>query len=202
MTPKTRESLLIRVRDPRDEASWQQFITLYRPMIYRIARGQGLQDSDAEDLSQRVLVSVARAITTWEKDPRQGTFRSWLSRVARNAIINFVTRGPRDVAIGGTDFLDICRTVPEPSDEITNLIEQEHVRSRIRTAATQVKQIVSPNTWSAFWRTTIEGESIESVAQSLSMSVGAVYGARGRVMKQLQSVAETLSEPTDEEETL
>ena len=33
--PETWESLLIRVRDPADVAAWQEFVSIYRPMIYR-----------------------------------------------------------------------------------------------------------------------------------------------------------------------
>ena len=188
MTPQTRESLLIRVRDADDVGAWQQFVSIYRPMIYRIARRRGLQDSDAEDLSQRVLLSVARAIGTWQKDPERGNFRGWLTRVARNAIVNFATRKPRELAIGGSEFLETVQKLPSDSDEIEDLIRQEHSRSRLRLAAEMVKSSVSEQTWSAFWRTTIDGESIRDVAQQLEMTLGAVYGARGRVMKQLQRV--------------
>lgn len=193
-SPETRESLLIRVRDPADVQAWEHFVTIYRPMIYRIARRRGLQDSDAEDLTQRVLVSVSRAIGDWQKDPTRGSFRGWLSIVARNAIINFVTRGPRDVSVGGTDFLTQCTAVEAPPDEVSRMIQAEHVRSQLRAAAAEVKESVTPTTWDAFWMTTIEGGSVSVVADRLGLSHGAVYGARSRVMKQLQTVAESMNQ--------
>ena len=60
--PPTRPSLLVRLRDPRDQAAWTQFITLYGPLVYGYARKQGLQDADAADLSQEVLGTIARAV--------------------------------------------------------------------------------------------------------------------------------------------
>lgn len=193
-SPETSESLLIRVRDRGDVTGWQQFVMIYRPMIYRIARRSGLQDSDAEDLAQRVLLSISRAIVDWEKDPARGSFRSWLSRVARNAIINFVTRGPREMAVGGTDFLAACGSVPSPVDGVEQLIREEHARSRLRAAASQVKATVTPSTWDAFWMTTVEGTSIEDAGAKLGLSSGAIYGARGRVMKQLQAAAQSMAQ--------
>ena len=104
--PETRNSLLLKVRDPADAVAWEEFVAIYRPLIYRLARRRGLQDADAEDLAQRVLVSVSEAIRTWEKDERRGTFRAWLLRVARNAIINALTRTRPDAAVGGTSVME------------------------------------------------------------------------------------------------
>ena len=99
--PETRNSLLLQVRNPRDAAAWEQFVAIYRPAVYRLARREGLQDADAEDLAQGVLLSVSKAIGEWEKDEKRGTFRAWLLRVARNAII-MVGNGVDRVTL--TDF--------------------------------------------------------------------------------------------------
>ena len=46
-TPDTRESLLIRLGDPANDAAWREFLEIYRPVIYRLACRQGLQDADS-----------------------------------------------------------------------------------------------------------------------------------------------------------
>ena len=78
--PETRDSLLLQIRDRSDRESWYEFAAIYRPLVYRMARRRGLQDSDAQDLAQRVLLSVASAIIDWEADPRRARFRRWLAR--------------------------------------------------------------------------------------------------------------------------
>ena len=60
--PDTRESLLLQVRDPENREAWDQFAQIYRPIIFRTALARGLQDADAHDLAQKVLIAVASAI--------------------------------------------------------------------------------------------------------------------------------------------
>src|SRR6187200_1098961 len=87
--PPTRASLLLRLRDPQDEAAWAEFVRLYAPLIYGYAHKQGLQDADAADLTQEVLGRVARSAARLEYDPAKGTFRGWLFRVVRNELCDF-----------------------------------------------------------------------------------------------------------------
>src|SRR5947209_958507 len=87
--PYTRASLLLRLRDPRDEAAWAEFIQLYAPLVYGFARRQGLQDADAADLSQDVLSAVAGAVGRLEYDPGRGAFRNWLFTVVRRKLLNW-----------------------------------------------------------------------------------------------------------------
>src|SRR5215213_1897943 len=87
--PPTRASLLVRLRDPRDEDAWRQFIDLYAPVVYGYARKQGLQDADAADLSQEVLSAVADSVGRLEYDPHRGAFRNWLFTLVRRKLSNW-----------------------------------------------------------------------------------------------------------------
>src|SRR5580704_7700517 len=87
--PATRASLLVRLRDARDERAWAEFVALYAPLVYGYARKQGLQDADAADLSQDVLCAVAGAVGRLEYDPRRGAFRNWLFTVVRHKLSNW-----------------------------------------------------------------------------------------------------------------
>lgn len=93
--PETSESLIVRVRNPADRIAWNQFEQIYRPVIFRIARGRGLQYPDAMDVCQQVLMSVASAIHRYEKSDDSVRFRNWLSRVTRNAILKTANRRKR-----------------------------------------------------------------------------------------------------------
>ena len=65
--PETRESLIIQVKDPSNRDAWGKFFDLYRPVIHRIALARVMQDADAQDLTQQVLIAVASSVGRWEK---------------------------------------------------------------------------------------------------------------------------------------
>ena len=85
--PETRNSLLVRLSAVNDTTAWAAFLRIYEPTIYRIARSRGLQDSDARDVTQEVLLAVHDKIDDWEYDSTKGSFRGWLFRVLRNCFL-------------------------------------------------------------------------------------------------------------------
>ena len=189
--PETSESLIARVRDPSNRVAWDQFEQLYRPVVFRIARAKGLQHSDALDLVQQVLMSVSSAIGRYEKHSEEMRFRNWLSRVTRNAILKALSRGPRDLAAGGTDILNVLHEVPadDPTDA---LIELEYRREVFVRAAARVRGEVQDDTWLAFEATVLQGVSIEVAAKRFGLSAGSIYAARSRIMRRLRMAVQEL----------
>jgi RNA polymerase sigma-70 factor (ECF subfamily) len=82
-------------------------------------------------------------------------------------------------------------------DELADAIEQEHRRSLLRIASQRIRPSVDHDTWLAFWETTIAERSPAVVAEELGITVGAVYGARARVLKRLKAIASELAAETD-----
>lgn len=187
--PETRNSLLLQVQRQNDDESWHEFVTIYRPVIYRLARQRGVQHADAEDLAQKVILSVRKSIGSWEADPSRGRFRSWLAKIAKNAIINTLTRRPIDAAVGGTTMLEILDKHPHRAAEED--LDQEHCRSLFRWAARRIRGEFRDGTWDAFWLTAVEGRAIEEAAAALGKSIGSIYAARSRVMRRLKGEIET-----------
>ncbi len=197
--PETRESLIVQVKDPSNRDAWGQFVDLYRPVIHRIAVARGLQDADAQDLTQQVLMSVASSIGRWEKSGEATRFRHWLRRVARNAIINAVSRCPPDQAAGTSSIQDLLEECPErdgsQQDSATDsLIALEYRRELYLRAAAFVRTDVDTDTWRAFEMTVIEGSSNAAAAQELQKSIGTIYAARSRVMKRLRAAVAEIEE--------
>jgi RNA polymerase sigma factor (sigma-70 family) len=185
--PSTRPSLLVRVRDSRDAAAWAQFVAVYGPLVYGFARKQGLQDADAADLTQETLRVVAGAIQSLEYDPARGSFRSWLFQVVRHRLYRFRDRQARPgQGSGDTGAHDRLREVPGREPDPASLWDEEYERRQFAWAAEQVRGQVQESTWQAFWRTAVEGQSGQEVAEALGLSVAAVYLAKGRVMARLK----------------
>ena len=197
--PETRESLIVQVKDPSNRDAWGTFVDLYRPVINRIALARGLQDADAQDLTQQVLMAVASSIGRWEKSGETTRFRHWLRRVVRNAIVNAVSRRPRDQATGTSSIENLLTDLPEDAgnhdaEETDSLIELEYRRELYLRAAACVRTDVDPVTWRAFEMTVIGGVSNANAAQELGKSIGTIYAARSRVMKRLRTAVAEIEE--------
>lgn len=183
--PETDASLLVQIKSHDDREAWEEFVSLYRPVIYRIARRRGLQEADAQDLTQRVLTSVANSIHRWKKIDATVRFRHWLRRVVKNGIINAAARKRPDAAVGGgADHELLIEHVVDPKSE--REIELEYRREIFKQAAAIVKSDVDPGTWRAFELTVIEDRPVEEVAETLGKSVGSIYAARSRMMRRLK----------------
>jgi RNA polymerase sigma-70 factor (ECF subfamily) len=195
--PATRHSLIVKLRDPADSDAWGEFVALYEPLIYRLARRKGLQDADARDVCQEVFRAVAQAIGRWDLDPAQGSFRGWLARIARNLLVNFLTRRPyRLRGSGSTSIQDLLEAQPAEDPSATAWFEAEYRRRLFQWAADAVRGEFAPTTWQAFWRTAVEGRPPADVAAELGLSVGAVYIARSRILARLRRRIEEHSDQT------
>ncbi len=193
--PETRFSLIGRLHDHEDEQAWNEFVQLYQPMIFRIARRRGLQHADAAEVTQEVLGRVAAAVERWRPDPAQGSFRGWLYRITRNLTIDWLRANGRRPRNLNADEGCAIESIANPASVADAEFENEFRKSLFVLAASRVRGEFQPRTWQAFWRSTVEGIEIARVTRELDMTAGAVYIARSRVMKRI--VAEIKSREND-----
>ena len=79
----TRRSLIERLRDLDDQASWRQFFDMYWKLLYGAAIRAGLSDQEAEDVVQETVIGVARKMETFRYEPAVCSFKGWLVHVTR-----------------------------------------------------------------------------------------------------------------------
>jgi RNA polymerase sigma-70 factor (ECF subfamily) len=191
--PDTNHSLIVRVQELGDEASWAEFLGIYQPVVLRMARNRGLQDADAMDAMQQIFLAVSRAIPQWKLDPEQPPFRAWLTTVARNAITKTLIRRPRDAGAGSTSVFQLLHQLPYAADD-TAEFDFEARREVFRWAAAQVRHEFTAETWAIFWETSVEGKAIAEVSQTSGKTPGAIYVARFRVLSRLKEKVNELSQ--------
>jgi RNA polymerase sigma-70 factor (ECF subfamily) len=185
-SPTTQVSLLVRIRDRDNTEAWSEFVDLYAPLVYALARRHGLQDADAADLTQDVLRTVARVAPRFAYDPRRGSFRGWLFTVARNQLRKWTQARQKHLpASGAAAERRLLEEQPAPAADDSTW-DQEYRARLFAWAAERVRPACQPTTWDAFWQTAVEERDPQEVADDLGLTVGAVYIARSRVLARLR----------------
>jgi RNA polymerase sigma factor (sigma-70 family) len=192
-TPLTRPSLLVRIRDPRDEQAWREFAEIYGPLVVGLARAKGLQEADAADLAQEVFRAVARSAEGGCYDPARGSFRRWLFGIARNKAVDLLAsthRQPRGT--GDTAVQDLLEAQAAPSPADSALFEAEYRRRLFDWAAQRVRAESTEAAWKAFQMAGVQGRTAAEVAEALGTTVGTVYYYKSRIMARLRHLIEGL----------
>jgi RNA polymerase sigma-70 factor (ECF subfamily) len=181
--PTTHVSLLLRLRDtPDDQGVWAEFVARYEPRILAWCRQWGLQDADAHDVTQDVLLRLAARMRAFRYDPA-GSFRAWLRTVTRHAWSDYLAdRGRAAQGSGDTRVVELLNNLAA-GDDLAGYLRQEFDQEVLEEARSRVRQRVDPHTWEAFLLTTEEGLSGADVAARLEMTVANVFKAKSRVLK-------------------
>jgi len=184
-TDKTRPTLLLKVKNQRDAKSWAEFVSIYSPLVYSYARKRGLQDADAADLTQEVMVIAAEKLGGFHYDSARGSFRGWLLTVTLNRLRR--SGNPRVSVGAGTGRSSMHESLmQQPLKEEFDEWDQEAARQAFQWAAKQIRAEFQPHTWQAFWKTAVEQESPDAVAKELNISTGMVYVAKSRIVARLR----------------
>src|SRR5437660_6727539 len=123
--PSTSVTLLARLQQaPADQAAWGEFVRRYGPQVYGWCRRWRLQEADAQDVTQQVLLRLADKMRTFAYDPAR-SFRAWLKTLARHALVEFLegrTRNPLQQPTG--QAAEIIDCVAAHEDLLQRLAEE------------------------------------------------------------------------------
>lgn len=200
---RTRPTLLFRLRDWNDEASWTEFYRLYYAFVFDFARRSGLQHADAEEVTQDVFKRVAETVHDFESDPNRGTFRGWLLNLTRWRIADKFRRtlpherqphrGPDADASDRTSTIE--RIPSEGVEGGANVTwENEWQRHVLAAALARLARRVPARHFQAFELYTRQGWPVLRVARELGISIATVYVISHRFTKQLKAEIALLRE--------
>jgi RNA polymerase sigma-70 factor (ECF subfamily) len=188
----TRSSLLRRLKDWRDDQSWQEFHDTYWKLVFAVARKAGLTEAEAQDAVQATMVTVATRMREFKYDPALGSFKNWLLHTARWRIADILRKRGREVGPGPARPDDSARTptierVPDPDALNWQAIyDEEWEKNLVDAALARIKRKVKPKQYQLFDLFVIKHWSVAEITSTLGVSVHQVYAARSRVGKALK----------------
>jgi RNA polymerase sigma factor (sigma-70 family) len=185
--PSTRPSLLIRLRDPGDEAAWNQFVDLYGPILFRYCRRRGLQESDAGEVMQEVLLQVSRSIRSFRYDRDRGQFRGWLTTILKSKLAGFWKKLDHDRSHNQSQPLG---DVAGGGDSDWNELCQQRVMD---VALEELKKRLSAEHWQSFEAVWLKQQSPANVAERFGKDVTWVYLVKSRGLSTLRDIVERIS---------
>jgi RNA polymerase sigma-70 factor (ECF subfamily) len=186
LIPTTRVTLLSQLRrDPSDQAGWGEFVERYGRHIYRWCRQWKLQDADAEDVTQDILMKLSRKLPDFAYDPAR-SFRGWLKTVAHHAWRDFEDRRRQPLPAGGDGGVEELMLTLEAREDLARKLEEAFDLDLLEAAKVRVRLRVAPQTWEAFHLVALEGLPVAEVAARVGLQVAMVYVAKSKVQKMLR----------------
>ena len=191
---ETSSTLLCRVRDRGDAASWREFAMLYEPLIvrYAVSRGRGLSEPDARDVAQDVFTRLLKALPTFELDHRRGRFRTYLWQVTASALAD---RAGRERVRADAER-EWCDCPPTPDDRAA---WDRAFRQRVLGhAVARAREVTSPKAWACFAEHVLKSRPAAEVARERGVAADAVSVHSSNVLSRVRArCAECLEELSD-----
>lgn len=196
----TRRSLLRRLKNWQDQASWKDFFDTYWKLIYGVARKAGLSDGEAQDVVQETIFAVAKKIRGFEYDPSLGSFKAWLMRLTRWRITDHWRkkqyeqagkRRPREEPLG-TRILELQAA---PTDfDLEKTWQEEWEKNLLQVAINKVKMQVKPKQYQMFHFHVVRDVEAKKVARKLGVKLPEVYYAKYKISSLLKKEMKILEE--------
>ena len=196
----TRRSLLSRLKDWGDQASWEDFFRTYWRLIYGTALKSGLSAAEAQDVVQDTVLAVVKNIKTFRYDPKRCSFKTWLMLITKQRIIWQLRKRspgalPHEPSPDETDRTSTINRLPDPAGlELDAIWETEWKRNLTDAALETVKRQASPKQFQIFDLYVLQNWPIRDVVRTLKVSAAQVYLAKHRVSRLLQKEIEKLAD--------
>jgi len=180
----TRLSLVERLQDWKDQARWQQFFDTYWRLIYAVARRSGLTDSEAQDVVQETVISVARNVSRYDRNA--GKFKPWLLQMTRWRIADqFRKRLPESDRLKreeetSRDTATLDR-IASPGVDLEAAWETEWQQRLLESAMEAVKRQVRPEHFQIFDCAVRKQWPASKIATALGVNIAQVYLTKHRL---------------------
>lgn len=185
MSPPTRWSLIDAARDGLDDAK-ADFVNRYRPIVQRYLEARGL-GAEAEDVAQEVFVRLLVKGGLDQVGADQGTFRSYLFTVARNALLDHL-QGLRAQKRGGKAEI-VAFVGQEPAVTAAEDFDREWLLRLLELALARLERD-HPNYYEAvrgfLWEERSQADLAEEAGRSVQDVRNFVHRGRRKLVSYIQ----------------
>ena len=204
----TRHSLLNRLKDLGDDASWREFFDIYWQLFHNVASKAGLSDSEAQEVVQETIIAVARKIGEFKTDPARGSFSAWLMQLTRWRIADQFRKRAKgayaaDLSAAAapraappsddTSLTSTTNRIPDPAEfPLEKVWDEEWEKNLLSAALEQLKRQVSAKQYQMFDLQVLQDLSVPDTARTLRVSVASVYMAKHRLSRLLKKEVQKL----------
>ncbi len=186
----TRLTLLSRVKNIEDAASWSEFFETYRSLVLAVARRRGLGPEDAEEVVLDVFRRLAGTIHEYRHGAVTGSFRRWLTQLTRWRAGDKLREHSRHPVAPGTA---VELTDDLPADGAAEAAFEEEARAHLLAVLfKRLEPHVPPRDLQVYQLVVLEGLDPARVARMFNLSRTRIYAVRHRVTARLREEAKRL----------
>ena len=173
-----------------EDSAWEALLKAHSRKIYNLCYRFTGRVEEAEDVTQEVFIKVFQTLKTYHA--AQGSFGTWLNRVARNHLVDHYRRARKDrVTSSLEDELTEAEQQPSPHMEPTGQVESRERREVLQQGLDKL----SPDLREAVILRDLHDLDYEEIAQVLSVPQGTVKSRinrgrleLGRVLKRMEGM--------------
>jgi len=183
----TRKTLLMRAKNRNDQDAWEEFVEVYRRFIYHVLNRMNVNENDFDDMVQEVLIRL------WEKlgsyDPEKARFRSWLSFVIRNIVINSFRK--KNLHVEKLEQFSDSLSTKSSKSEVEKMIEREWKMHVSNMALATIKELFSGKAVQVF-EMSLQGLDNAQISVQLGIGQNSVKVLKSRVKSRYMAEVQRL----------
>ncbi len=183
----TRKTLLMRAKNRNDQDAWEEFVEVYRRFIYHVLNRMNVNENDFDDMVQEVLIRL------WEKlgsyDPEKARFRSWLSFVIRNIVINSFRK--KNLHVEKLEQFSDSLSTKSSKTEVEKMIEREWKLHVSNMAMATIKELFSGKAVQVF-EMSLQGLDSAQISVKLGIGQNSVKVLKSRVKSRYMAEVQRL----------
>jgi RNA polymerase sigma-70 factor (ECF subfamily) len=173
-----------------EDSAWESLLRGYTRKIYNLCYRFTGRVEEAEDVTQEVFIKVFQTLKSY--DAAQGSFSTWLNRVARNHLVDHYRRTRKDrVTSSLEDELPMAEEKPSPHLEPAGQVESRERREILQLGLDKL----SPDLREAVILRDLHDLDYEEIALVLKVPQGTVKSRinrgrleLGRVLKRMEGM--------------